>query len=183
MDAPFIYLVLAFLALATAMNSFFLIRAAKMIEAVAPAMGAPSPLPEDTPLPAFSGRMAETNAPVDNASLLGKPCVIIFTAPGCAACEGKKPEILKAQQDAEALGVRFLAAELAPQSGLREKQRENRFSRFAVKLDKKSFYRLNPAKAMPLYIFLDENGTAKASGMIGDENWVLFTEQVAAPLA
>lgn len=179
MDVIFVYLVLIALTLATAINSFLIIRTAKMIEAIAPAIGMPSPLSEGALLPAFSGSMIKTGEPVCNASLIGKPGVIIFTASGCSTCEEKKPEILKARQGAKALGVTFLMAEMASRHAAQEDLSKTPYSTFTMVLAKGSFRKLNPAKSMPLYIFFDENGVVQASNMIGDENWALFMEQIA----
>lgn len=180
MDLTFIYLVLLFLAGATALNSFFVIRTAKMIEAMAPEMGMPLHLSQDTPLPSFSGSMISTGEVVSNDSLIGKPGVIIFTAAGCAVCEEKKPEILKAQQRAKELGVTFLAAKTASPGAAKENLNRTAFSNFMMTLDKNSFRKLNPTKSMPLYIFFNESGIVKASNIIGDENWTLFIEQITA---
>ncbi|NOX95429.1 MAG: redoxin domain-containing protein [Alphaproteobacteria bacterium] len=180
MDVTFIGFVLAFLAFAIAINSFLIIRTAKMIEAIAPAIGMPSPLCEGTPLPAFSGSMIQTGETVCNASLVGKPGVIIFMTSGCAVCEEKKPEILRARQGAKALGVIFLVAEMDSLHAAQQDLSRTSFLSFTMTLNKKSFYRLNPTKSMPLYVFFDENGIVKASNLIGDENWTLFIEKVTA---
>lgn len=180
MDATFIYLAMFFLAIATAINTFFVVRTAKMVETLAPTMGTPAPLSEGAPLPVFSGRATETDALINNASLMGKPGVIVFTDPECPTCDEKKPEILKAQQGAAALGVTFLMAEIRGARDRRTRDNANGLSGFTMELNKKFFYRLNPTQSMPLYIFFDENGVVKASDMVGDENWRLFIQQVSA---
>ena len=178
MDTTFIYLVLLFLVVATVINTIFIIRAAKMIEAIAPSIGMPAFLSEGAPLPKFSGRMIETGELVSNRSIAGKPGVIIFMAPECTACEEKKPEVLRAKQGAEKFNLNFFVTEPDLKHSTRKGLNDNPLSSLMISLDRKSFDRLNPTKSMPLYIFYDDIGAVKASNLVGDENWALFVQQV-----
>jgi len=178
MDSHIIYLALALLAFAVALNLKLTV---SVLHAALEARDAASPLTPGEAVPQVSGLPLDARfwpGSPRRPVLEARPAALLFLASGCPKCHGKLAELermLPAAQQA-GLDVRLVSHESA--------WRLRRFLGRSVPLSqvlrlRRADYRLlNPTGASPAYLFVDHAGVLEARGFIGDENWLALRAQL-----
>ena len=178
MDSRIIYLALAVLAFAVALNLKLTI---SVLHAALEERNAGSPLMPGEAVPQVSGRPLDARLPSwspPRPVLAGRPAALLFLASGCPKCHGKLDELERLLPAAlhAGLDVRLVSHEST--------WRLRRFlgGRFpssqALRLNRRDYQLLNPTGASPAYLFVDHAGILEARGFIGDENWLALRAQL-----
>lgn len=107
----------------------------------------------------------------------GQPSVIVFLSIGCPACRRGVEELSALLPGMARAGVGLFLVGLGEIDGLIE---GTGLQDRLVELDGDALVELNPRRAAPAYIFIDENRVALASDFLGDGNWRIFAAQMRA---
>jgi hypothetical protein len=178
MDSQIIYLALAVLAFAVALNLKLTV---SVLHAAQEARDAGSPLtPGETVPPVFGRSLAARFSPwaPQRPVLEGRPAALLFLASGCPKCHGKLAELerlLPAARDA-GLELRLVSHESAWR--LRRFLGDRFPSPQVLRLARRDYRLLNPTGASPAYLFVDHAGMVEARGFIGDDNWLALRAQL-----
>lgn len=178
MDNQIIYLALALLAFAVALNLKLTV---SVLHAALDERNAGAPLTPGEAVPPLSGRPLDARVQLwapQRPVLAGRPAALLFLASGCPKCRGKLAELEKMLPAARRAGldVRLLSHESA--------WRLRRFlgGRFpssqVLRLSRDDYRLLNPIGASLAYLFVDHAGVLEARGFIGDENWLALRAQL-----
>lgn len=179
MDNDIIYLALALLAFAVALNLKLTV---SVLHAALDERNAGVALTPGEAVPPVSGRPLGSRAlrwPSRRPVLEGRPAALLFLASGCPKCRGKLPELERMLPAALRAGLEVWLVSHEPAWRLR------RFlgGRFplprVLRLDRRDYRLLNPTGASPAYLFVGPDGVLEARGFIGDENWLALGAQLA----
>ncbi len=175
-DGNLILIVLAVLTLATALNLFLTLRlAAKFRAAFDPG---PRTLPAGQPVPAFAGQRRLDGKRITSTDLAGQAAILAFVSPGCSACREKVAELADILPDVLSAGI---ALWIVPADAVHDVARlvgDTPLVEHVLVLDKATRRRLNPDNAVPFYIFIEDPLIVRASGTIGDDDWLSFVGQM-----
>lgn len=177
MEASLLYTCLIILALLVALNLKLTLHLFELIRD--PSLLNPPFLarPVGDFMPEIEGKSAN-NTPVHLAEL-GQASVLLFLSSRCPQCKEKLAEIQALIPAADDAGLSLL---LVTQEPLRH------FSKFlqhelllnqVVKVSSKQYKQLNPSISTPYYLFIDHLNQLQAGGVIGDEDWLSFSEQMS----
>lgn len=177
MDAGVLYLVLAILAFGLALELKLSLAAVEAARHLASAGERQPTPPQDEVIPAVSGRTLigrmRTHLPAD-----GMPTVLLFLSSTCPKCRQKLPEIASFLPHLDDAGLRLWLVSREPRWRLRRFLRDSALAPHALCVNMSHFKALNPTLSSPFYLFVDERGRLQAGGMIGDENWQGFRQQM-----
>ncbi|USX28088.1 hypothetical protein NHH73_07345 [Oxalobacteraceae bacterium OTU3CINTB1] len=179
MDSQIIYLALAVLAFAVALNLKLTI---SVLHAALEERDAGAPLTPGEAVPQVSGQPLAARfapwSPPRRPVLEGRPAALLFLASGCPKCHGKLAELERLLPAAlhAGLDVRLVSHESA--------WRLRRFlggrlpSSQVLRLRRSDYRLLNPTGVSPAYLFVDHAGILEARGFIGDDNWLALRAQL-----
>ena len=177
MDDNLLVLVLVAVTFAAALNLWLTFRlATRFRQFTAPAFT----IPLGQPVAPFEGTARAQSRAIRSSDLAGRPTALVFLSPGCKTCAGHVPELIDAARGAERLGVDLW---IVPNDEVHDIDRLVAGTSLAERvliLDASARLRLNPQRAAPFYLFIDEASTALASNTLGDEDWQTFVEQMRA---
>lgn len=180
MDDALIRFLLIFLLAAVTLNLFLTLRIAAIVrEAPAPA-STPLTLPLDEVIPHFSGVMIAGRRTLSSEALAGRATVLVFMSSRCGDCRKKVPEIEQLLPAIGKAGIMLLLVAMDTEATMKKFLGDTLLFEHVLVLDKEQRKRLNPLSATPFYVFVDDQGFAKASNYIGDENWEAFVDQMQA---
>lgn len=177
MDARILLFALALLALGVALNLALSVRLLARTRALENAQAKPFTPPLGEPLPALSGRMLGRRAARPLAPP-GQATVLLFLSSGCPKCRQKLAEIesLLPLLGGAGLGLSLLSPE--PWWRLRRFLRGTALLPRVLRVPAGTVRRLNPTLASPYYLFVNHEGALDAGGMLGDDDWRSFMEQM-----
>lgn len=109
----------------------------------------------------------------------GIPSVLLFLSPRCPSCREHLPVVGSILSKSQEAGFDLWI--ITPESRKRMKHflKSSRLIESVLFIKKKDFKTLNPTSTYPFYMFLDEKCKLQASGIVGDDDWQSFTEQVS----
>jgi len=175
MDERIIYLVLAVLAFAVALNLKLTIA---VLQAGRRERNAPSPLLVGEPVPPVSGRAVGQRGlrwPVTD----GQPVALLFLSSRCPKCAGKLAELERLLPAAQRAGLAVWLISHEPAWRLR-RFLGGRFPLSRVlRLNRRDYQLLNATAASPAYLFVNDAGVLEATGLIGDDNWLALRAQLS----
>jgi hypothetical protein len=175
MDSEIIYLALALLAFAVALN---LKLTMAVLHAGRSERNAPAPLLPGEPVPGVAGRPPRWNA-LRRPVLDGRPAALLFLSSKCPKCATKLAELDQMLPAARRAGLAVWLISSEPSWRLR-RFLGGRFPLSQVlRLTPRDYKLLNAAGASPAYLFVDHAGVLEAGGLIGDENWLGLRAQLA----
>lgn len=176
MDDSLIQIVLIVLMLAAGLNLFLTLRLAAIVRP--DLWTAPVSVPIGAPVPPFEGRRRADGTRVVSADLAGRPSVLAFLSPGCSACAEAAAEIAAILPAIDEAGIALWIVPADATHDIALLQGAAALLGRVLELDAPARRRLNPRRLAPFYLFLDERLIAKASNMIGDEDWQCFLAQM-----
>lgn len=183
MTSDVLALILLLLALSVALNlklSLHLLGIVNELRTVARAASMPAP---GEALDAFGGKRLADGAPLTLGGD-GQPAVLLFLSSACPKCRHKLPEIARLAPLARDAGVALWLVSLEPGWRLRRFLQASPLAASTVRVAAADYAMLNPLMSSPSYLFVSAAGTLDARGMIGDEDWRSFCEQMdQAPMA
>lgn len=137
----------------------------------------PEPLLAGTELPQLTGTTLLETEPVQ-VWQHGYATALLFLASRCSKCKQKLAELPVLLQLAQGSGleIKLITTERArPYQGFLA---EPQLAKQCIRVRQLDYLQLNPQQISPAYLFIDQQGQVEATGLIGDENWLLFCEQL-----
>ena len=176
MDDSLILIALIVLILATGLNLFLILRLAAIVRP--DLWTAPLTVPIGLAVPPFEGRRRADGTRLASADLAGRPAVLAFLSPGCPACAGAAAALAAVAPAMDEAGIALWIIPADATHDIALLPGAAALLGRVLELDGTARRRLNPRRSAPFYIFLDEQLTAKASNVIGDEDWQSFLAQM-----
>lgn len=176
MDSSLVGIVLLALSFSVALNLFLTFRLIAIVGSgkIPP----PFSIAIGEPLPGFEGRVFSDGRLVTSGELLGQAAVLVFLSSGCHKCLTRIPELQQISQPMQRLGIPLWIIGTDSARRVARHLKGSALLRNILDLDPPTRRGLNPSHAAPLYIFVDHRGVVQARDFIGDENWLLFVEQL-----
>lgn len=175
MDPELLVLVLVAVTFASALNLWLTFRLAVRIRE----MNAPAfTVPLGEPVPFFEGTAPGQSGTIRSFDLAGRSTVLAFLSAGCKACASHIPELVEILPGAEQLGVALWIVPADDAHDIGRLVGNTPLVDHVLILDSANRIRLNPLKAVPFFLFLDEFLVVRASNSVGDEDWIAFVEQM-----
>lgn len=137
-------------------------------------------MPVGTTLSAFDYRFLDADKLQSKHS--NSAWVLVFLDSRCAKCLEKLPLLESMLDDADQAGVEILITTLEKPSRLKKVLSGTKLLSQAIYLVPKVRFMLNPKSASPFYLFIDQELTIQANGLIDDENWNSFKNQIGSEL-
>ncbi len=178
MDNSLLLILLIFLTFAVGLNLLLTFRLTTIVLELPIGSGQSSGLPLGEMVPDFEAFNLLDHNSISATVKIEQPLVLVFLAPGCKDCRGKLPELKQLQPALKKSDVLMWVI------GLGSKRQNKNFLKAsglldsAFMMDAETRKLLNPLDASPSYLFIDGNKILQASGIIGDENWLSFLEQM-----
>ena len=138
----------------------------------------PFTVPLGQPLPAYEGRERASGRRVTSAELEGQTAVLLFLSSGCAKCRGTIPELLRILPAIQSAGVALWIIPADSRHDLAPLLEGSALLDHVLILEPAERERLDPQRAAPFYLFVDHQRIAVASGLIGDDDWQSFVDQM-----
>jgi hypothetical protein len=135
-------------------------------------------LPIGQVLPAFQWSTSTTGAIVDSSVLKGQAAVLVFLSAGCPACSRAMEELSALMPEIQKREVPLLILSVEQDGRVADLLKDTSLAGSCIKVERSAIQRLNPRRAVPSYIFVDENTRVMASGYTGDDNWLSFRHQL-----
>jgi len=177
MEIGVLYLVLGVLAFGVALSLRLSLAAVDAARHLAAARERQATPPPGEVIPAVMARPLQAG-PRKHLAGLGMPSVLLFLSSTCPKCRQKLPELAGYLPQLEAAGLELWLVSREPAWRLRRFLRGSPLAQHALRVSMREYKELNPTMGSPLYLFVDEAGVLQAGGMIGDENWQSFQEQM-----
>ncbi len=177
MDSDVLAVILLLLALSVALNLKLSLQLLKAVNHLSAAAKAASILPLGEALDAFSGTRLANGAPLTVGDI-GQPAVLLFLSSACPKCRHKLPEIARLAPLAREAGVALWLVSTEPAWRLRRFLQATTLDGSTVRVASADYEMLNPLMSSPSYLFVSQAGTLDARGMIGDDDWRSFCEQM-----
>jgi peroxiredoxin len=136
------------------------------------------PLPIGSTVENFEAFNEDTNQK-KNLSESGSAKVFVFLHTGCPSCKERIPDAEKALKLSESEGVDIYLITTESYKRCRAFLKGTDLLPHLLQVDESVYERINPQKASPAYVFVNDLNVVEAEGIIGDENWLGFIEQLA----
>jgi thiol-disulfide isomerase/thioredoxin len=178
MDSQLAQLAIVFLLFSVALNLYLTFSIINILKRI--------PIPSLTEEPLASGDIIsnfEGHAYYDNSVFefrfdVDQPRVFLFLYSSCEKCRSKIPELERLANMTPNAGVHLYLISNESQRKFKQLVQKEALIKISIHVDSEDYDRLNPVGASPYYIFVDEQGVVQAGGLIGDNNWVAFVEQI-----
>lgn len=177
MDGDVVAVILLLLALSVALNLKLSLHLLKVVGQLSAAAKAASILPIGEAVDSFTARPLAGGAPLTLGGD-GQPAVLLFLSSACPKCRHKLPEIARLAPLARDAGVALWLVSLEPAWRLRRFLRAVPLEDRTVRVSAADYEMLNPLMSSPSYLFVSQDGALDARGMIGDDDWRSFCEQM-----
>ena len=176
MDQPLILLVLVVLIPVAALNLFLTLRLAAIVRP--DLWSPPTTVPIGRPVPAFEGRLRSGGAPLASADLAGQASVLAFLSPGCPKCAETAADLAVILPAMRSAGVALWIVPADSVHDITPLLAGTALIDHVLELEPAARRRLNPQRAAPFYLFLDETLVVQASNYVGDDDWLSFLAQM-----
>ncbi|WP_199611625.1 hypothetical protein [Flocculibacter collagenilyticus] len=103
---------------------------------------------------------------------------LVFLMSNCPKCQSKIAELESVLSVAPVAGVKLFFITHERTRKIEQFLGKSALKAVTLKVTKKAYLQLNPSQASPFYIFVDHQAQLQTAGMIGDENWQGFIEQI-----
>ena len=177
MDSDVLAVILLLLALSVALNLKLSLHLVKVVGQLSAAAKAASIPPLGDVVDSFTARPLAGGAPLVLGGA-GQPAVLLFLSSACPKCRHKLPEIARLAPLARDAGVALWLVSLEPAWRLRRFLHATALEASTVRVAAADYEILNPLMSSPSYLFISAAGTLDARGMIGDDDWRSFCEQM-----
>jgi len=178
MDNTLIVIILVVLSFSLAMNLLLTMRLHAILRAELALRRPAASVQIGAPIQEFHGKALVGGRWVTSKEMRGQAAVLVFLSAGCPQCKRALPELLRVSPGARRIGLPLWIVGNESPRLLRKDLKDSELLRNVLILNPETRRRLNPQRAAPLYVFIDDDGIAKASELVGDENWSLFANQL-----
>lgn len=179
MTASLLGLLVPILLVAVTLNLLLTLRLASLVRDAPEPQDLPFTLEPGSIAPTFSGRRLRDGSIVSSEDLAGAPVVLVFLSSACADCRKKLPELAGILPAARRAGVEFFVVGMESEGRIRRFLAASPVADRALAMSARSRRKLNPRSGSPFYLFIDHEGTVKASHFLGDRNWGIFVQQMS----
>lgn len=138
----------------------------------------PPTLPLGQAVPAFEGRARADGRHITSAELEGQAAVLLFLSSGCPKCRATVPGLLQILPAIRSTGVGLWIVPADSRHDISPLLEGSALLDHVLLVEPAVRERLNPRRAAPSYIFIDHRLVALASGLIGDDDWQSFVDQM-----
>ncbi|MCY0913441.1 redoxin family protein [Massilia sp. H27-R4] len=177
MDGDVLAVILLLLALSVALNLKLSLKLSKAVDSLSAAAKAAALAPLGGPVPAFTGKLLDGGAPVTVGGD-GQAAVLLFLSSACPKCRQKLLGIEHLAPLAHDAGVALWLVSVEPAWRLRRFLQSTALAGSTVRVAAADYEMLNPVMSSPSYLFVSAAGTLDARGMLGDDDWRSFCEQM-----
>ncbi|MFT4925954.1 MAG: hypothetical protein ACI8WB_002049 [Phenylobacterium sp.] len=175
MNEALLYPLLGCLSIAVALNLVLTFRLAAMLRLNMGQTVVPLTLPFGEPVPDYIATSIVEGKPVNTRQ---QSCVLLFLSSTCKDCKAKVPQLAQLQPALEHAGVAMWLVSAESKKRLENLLSGSDLLNRTVTMPTNLMKTLNPRHASPFYLFIDEQQILQASGMIGDDNWLSFIDQM-----
>ena len=174
-----LFLVLGFLTLSVALNFWLTFRLMGTVRRLPMAQGETAPpLSPGTVLTDVSLDRITDQSKVTLSTYPEHAKVLVFLNSKCTHCQATLPELRAAVQKSHDLGVLIWIVSTEKRARMKSFLQDEALLGTTLRASEATFEYLNPQGAFPYYLFVDAEHTVQAEGMLGDENWGNFMEQL-----
>lgn len=153
-------------------------RLTRALKKIQPASDNAEPLPAGIQLPALEATQYVSGAEFDYGEINEDAKVFLFLSSQCPKCKSKLDEVQALVNKSRDMGVSiWLLTDEKPRRMKRFLKATSLYDR-VLGLSEQLMDMLNPVKASPYYLFVDQNNVLQAEGLIGDQNWLDFSQQI-----
>lgn len=177
MNEQIIFLILAILVFSVALNLKLTFSVLNSLRNLAAAGEIPFTLPIGEAIPVIRAKRLLDGTKVE---INKKPNaqVLVFLSSTCPKCREKLLEIERFLPLTAGAGLSISLVSQESKWRLKRFLRSDAMLSIAVRTNKFDYRSLNPTQTSPYYLFLDHETRLEAGGIIGDENWLSFCEQL-----
>lgn len=162
----------------TSVNLVLSGRLIKALKRVQVNTGDRQPLPAGEVLPALEATQYSDGTEFDYAQINEEAKVFLFLHSHCPKCKTKLKEIDMLVEKSCGMGVSiWLLTEEKPRKFRTFLKNTSLFDR-VLGLQEHVMMFFNPVQASPYYLFVDQNNVLQAEGLIGDDAWLDFSQQI-----
>ncbi|MEW6731010.1 MAG: hypothetical protein AB1489_06715 [Acidobacteriota bacterium] len=175
MDTSVLYLILTILTLSVALNlklTFSLLNTMRNLVA-----DRPFTPPIGEIVPEVKAKRLDTGEIITIPGS-GQATVCLFLSSTCPKCREKLPELEKLLPLLPVAGLSMWLVSQEPKWRIKRFLKSNGLASVAVFVKNHAYKTLNPTQTSPFYLFTDHKSMLEAGGLIGDENWQSFLEQM-----
>jgi hypothetical protein len=129
-------------------------------------------------VPAFEGHARADGRRVSSTALAGQAAVLLFLSGGCPKCRQTVPTLLRILPAVRDAGISLWLIPADSRHDISALLEGSALLEHVLVLEPAMRERLNPQRAAPHYIFIDHELTVLSSGLMGDEDWESFVEQM-----
>jgi peroxiredoxin len=169
--------VLVFLTLAVAVNTFVMVRMAAVVRNLVPAP-AKLALPTGETLPALQAQRAVTGERISTTEMAGRAGVLVFLSASCKMCNEKLPQLEQLRTPMHAENVALWIIGMDSPRRMKRWLESSPLIEYLLLMRSASRRQLNPTSGSPFYIFIDHRRIVQASGFLGDADWQSFVGQM-----
>lgn len=138
----------------------------------------PLTLPIGQLVPAFEGQARADGRRVTSTELAGQAAVLLFLSSGCPKCRGTVPELLRMLPAIHSAGVGLWLVPADSKHDISPMLEGSALLNHVLVMEPAVRGRLNPRRAVPFYLFIDDQQVVVASGPVGDADWESFVAQM-----
>lgn len=180
MTDALVYLALLILIPATALNLFLLLRIIGILQLADLGLATAQESPVGKALSTLAGERLGDRESIVHDKSAALACAVVFLAAGCPKCKSRIAELERIDAAIEAQGhaVALWVVGVGTRRQLTHMLKGTRFFQRTLTMPQAERRRLNPADASPYYVFLDPQLTVQACNYLGDENWIMFVNQI-----
>ncbi|MEL6538702.1 MAG: redoxin domain-containing protein, partial [Bacteroidota bacterium] len=136
------------------------------------------PLPTGTVVADVSMDRFSDNETVSLSTYPQHAKALVFLGSKCPKCKAKLPELRASMAKTQNLGVMIWIVSVEKRRRIKNFLRDEVLLDATLRTNQDTYDYLNPQSAFPYYLFIDAENTVQAEGMLGDENWMNFIEQL-----
>ena len=172
--------ILGFLTLSVGLNLWLTFRLIGTIRRLPISTGPTAPpLPVGTVITDLTLNRFTDQHPVTLSDYPNHAKALVFLNSKCDKCQAKLPELRASLDKTHDLGVMIWILTVEKRRRIKAFISDEVLLGATLRASQATYDYLNPQSAFPYYLFIDAENTVQAEGMIGDENWLNFMEQIA----
>lgn len=138
----------------------------------------PVPLPTGSQISVIKATAISDNNSAESWLPHAKASVFLYLSSACDKCQSKLPQLNQICELADCAGVEICLLTAESTKVFCQFLSFSNLTLRGWQVSQQDYDHLNPQGATPFYQFVNEQGVIQASGLIGDENWLGFVDQI-----